>query len=300
MELYKNIIITVVAVLVMTSSIYTIFICCQCQKFRKESHVVLPLLMSVFIAGLLTGIFCIIACIVCWAEIQHLTLLLKIEFVLIWLSSYAQYFSLAMLSAIKSFGVLKPFLYIRSVTRNKTLIITFVIWFISLVGAVPMILPIPMGFSQAVQLPSPGPNGDQLGHLFDVLVYPYFLFNIPRLVIFVSSIVLLTVTVKHKLQIKQVTNLGSGEKAERADEVIRAIWSSKGILAISIICIILNVPAMTVAKIPLVKQEPRFYCYWFAVSGTFWYSLCVILTSPSLKNWIKSGGRNKIDAADSI
>ena len=169
-----------------------------------------------------------------------------------------------------------------------------------MVGAVPMILPIPMGFSHAVQLPSPGPNGDQLGHLFDVLVYPYFLFNIPRLVIFVSSIVLLTVTVKHKLQIKQVTNLGSGEKAERADEVIRAIWSSKGILAISIICIILNVPAMTVAKIPLVKQEPRFYCYWFAVSGTFWYSLCVIFTSPSLKNWIKSGGRNKIDAADSI
>ena len=86
-----------------------------------------------------------------------------------------------------------------------------------------MILQIPIGYSDVIKLPSPGPNGDQLGHLFDVLVYPYFLVNIPRFVIFISSIILLTVTVRHKLQIKQVTKIGSGEKAERADEVIRAI-----------------------------------------------------------------------------
>ena len=79
-----------------------------------------------------------------------------------------------MLSAIKSLCVLKPFLYIRSVTRHKLFIITLSIWFLSLVGAAPMILPIPIRFSDIIKLPSPGPNGDQLGHLFDVLVYPYF------------------------------------------------------------------------------------------------------------------------------
>ena len=130
--------------------------------------------MSVFASGLLKGIFCIIACIFCWAELQHLTVLLQSEFVLVFFSFYVQYFSLAMLSAIKSLSVLKAFLYIRSVTRHKLFIITLSIWFLSLVGAAPMILPIPIRFSDIIKLPSPGPNGDQLGHLFDVLVYPYF------------------------------------------------------------------------------------------------------------------------------
>ena len=104
-------------------------------------------------------------------------------------------------------------------------------------------------------------------------------FNIPRLVIFVSSII----TVGHKLQIKQVTIAGSGEKAECADEVIRASWSSKGALAI---CVVLNVPVLAVFRIPqhLVKQELRFYFYWFSVSDTFFYSLCVIFTSATLQN----------------
>ena len=55
-----------------------------------------------------------------------------------------------------------------------------------------------------------------------------------------------------------MTNIGSGERAERSDEVIRAIWSSRGILAVSIVCVILNVPAMTAGKISLVKQEQDF------------------------------------------
>ena len=300
MEFYKNIIITVVTVLINTSSGYTIFICNRCKKYRKESNIIFPLLMSVFAAGLLRGISCIIVCVLCWTELQHLTVLLQSEFILMMFSYYVQYFSLAMLSAIKSLSVLEPFLYIRSVTRNKMLIITVLIWFLSLVSAVPMILPIPIGFSDIVKLPSPGLNGDQLGHLFDVLLYPYFLLNIPRFVIFISSIILFTVTVRNKLQINQVTNTGSGEKAERADEVIRAIWSSKGVLAISIVCVVFNVPVLTVSRIPkhLLNQELRFYCHWFSVSDIFFYSLCVIFTSPTLQNWIKSCGRVKTAPVD--
>ena len=169
MEFYKNIIITVVTVLIITSSGYTIFICNRCKEYRKESNIIFPLLMSVFTAGLLKGIFCIIDCIFCWAELQHLTVLLQSEFVLILFSFYVQYFSLAMLSAIKSLSILKPFLYIRSVTRNKMLMITLLIWFLSLVGAVPMILPIAIGFSDIIKLSSTGLNGDQLGQLFDML-----------------------------------------------------------------------------------------------------------------------------------
>ena len=295
MEVYKNIIITVVTVLVITSSGYTIFICNQCKKYRKESSIIFPLLMSVFAAGLLNGISCIIACVLCWAELQHLTILLKVQFVLVWFSIFAKNLSLSILTAIKSLSVLKPFFYIQRVTRNKMLMITLLIWFLSLVSAVPMVLPVAIGFSDVVQMPFPGPNGDQLPNLLAVLVYPYFLYAMSRCVIFISSIILLMVTVKHKLQIKQVSNIGSGEKAECADEVVRAIWSSKGVLAVSIVSIILNLPTMAVTNIPqnLVKQELRFYFYWFSVSDTFLYSLCVIFTSPTLLNWIKSGGRVK-------
>ena len=300
MEFYKNIIITVVTVLIITCSSFTIFICSRCKKYHKELNVALPLLMSVFAAGLLRGISCVITCILCWAELQHLTLLLKVQFALIWFSIYAQYWSLAMLSSIKSFSILKPFLYLQSVTRTKVLIIALFIWFLSLVSAVPMSLPISIGFNNLVQMPSPGLNGDQLGQLFDMLVYPYILANIPRCIIFISSIIMLTVTVRHKLQMKQVRNIGSGEKAERADEVFRAIWSSKGVLAISIVSIILYIPVITVTKIPphLVKQEPQFYYYWFLASDTFFYSLCVIFTSPTLQKWIKSCGRVKITPVD--
>ena len=301
MELHKNIIITVVTVLIITSSSSTIFICSRCKKYRKELDIVFPLLMSVFGAGLLRGTFCIIICVLCWAELEHLTLLLKVQFTLLWFSIYAQYWSLAMLSGIKSLSVLKPFLYLQNVTRTKMLVLSLCIFLLSLVSAIPMSLPIPIGFSDVVQMPFPGPNGDQLGHLFDVLVYPYFLFNIPRFVVFVNSIILLTVTVRHKLQMKKMTNIGSGGKAERADEVIKAIWSSKGVLAISIVCIILYVPVITVTSIPphLVKQGPTFFFYWFVASDTFWYSLCVICTSPTLQNWIKSGGRNRIEPVNS-
>ena len=295
MEIYKNIIITVVTVLVITSSSFTIFICNQCKKYRKESNIIFPLLMSVFAAGLLNGISCIIICVLCWAELQHLTILLQFQFVLVWFSIFTKNLSLAILTAIKSLSVLKPFLYIQRVTKNKILIITLLIWFVSLVSAVPMILPVAIGFSDVVQMPFPGTNGDQLLNLFTVLVYPYILYVTSRCVIFISSIILLTVTVKHKLQIKQMANIGSGEKAERADEVIRAIWSSKGVLAVSVVSIILNLPTMAMSNIPqhLVKQELRFYFYWFSVSDTFLYSLCVIFTSPTLQNWIKSGGRVK-------
>ena len=295
MEVHKNIIITVVTILIITSSGYTIFICSRCKQYRKESNIIFPLLMSVFAAGLLRGISCIIVCVLGWVELQHLTVLLQIQFVLVWFSVFAKNFSLAILSAIKSLSVLKPFFYIQRVTRNKMLMITLLIWFLSLVSAVPTILPIAIGFSYVVQMPFPGTNRDQLHNLLALLVYPYFLYAISRCVIFISSMILITVTVKHKLQIKQVSNIESGEKAERADEVVRAIWSSKGVLAVSIVSIILNLPTMAVTNISqhLVKQELRFYFYWFAVSDTFLYSLCVIFTSPTLLNCIKSGGRIK-------
>ena len=302
MEFHKNILITVVTVLIITSCSYTIFICNRCKKYRKESDIIFPLLMSVFAAGLLRGISCTVVCVLCWAELQHLIVLLQIQFVLLWLSINAQYWSMAMLSAIKSLSVLKPFLYLQSVTRTKMLMITLLMWFLSLASAVPMILPIPMGFSHVVQLPLPGPNGDQLGHLFDVLVYPYFLVNIPRVIIFISSIILVILTVRHKLQMKQMINIGYGEKTESADVVIRAIWSSKGVLAISIVSIILCIPVITVTRIPphMVKHELRFYfySYWFLASDTFFYSLCVIFTSPTLLKWIKSCGRVEITPVD--
>ena len=290
MELYKNIVITVVTVLIMSSTSYTILISSRCKKYRKESYRIFPLLMSVFGAGHLRGIACMMVCIICWAELQHLTLLFQVQFVLMWFSIYAQYWSLAMLSAMKSLSVLKPFLYLQAVTRTKILIITLIIWFLSLVSAAPMGLTISMGFNDVIQMPLPGPDGEQLGHLFNVLVYPYFLFNISRLVIVISCVTLLTVTVRQKLQTKHVTNLGSGERAERADEVIRAIWYSKGVLAISVVCVIMYVPVITMTSIPqhLVKQEPKFYCYWLLVSDPFWYSLCVIFTSPTLQKWIIS------------
>ena len=295
MEFHKNIIITVVTILIITSSSFAIFICCKCKQYRKESNIIFPLLMSVFAAGHLRGISCIIVCVLCWAELQHLTLLLQVQFVLVWFSIFAKSFSLAILSAIKSLSVLKPFFYIQRVTRTRMLIITLLIWFLSLLSAVPMLLPVTIGFSDVLQIPSPGSNGDQLFNLLAVFVYPFFLYAISRCVIFISSIILLTVTVKHKLQIKQMTNIGSGVKAECADEVIRAIWSSKGVLAISVVSIILNLPTMAVTNIPqhLVKQELRFYFYWLSASDIFFYSLCVIFTSPILLNWIKSGGRIK-------
>ena len=124
MDFYKNIIITIVTVLIITSSGYTIFICNRCKQYHKESNIIFPLLMSVFAAGLLRGISCTVVCILCWAELQHLTVLLQVKFVLLWLSIYAQYWSMAMLSAIKSLSVLKPFLYLQSVTRTKMLMIT--------------------------------------------------------------------------------------------------------------------------------------------------------------------------------
>ena len=246
--------------------------------------------MSVFAAGLLRGISCIIVCVLCWDELQQLTLLLQVQFVLVWYSIFAKSLSLAILSAIKSLSVLKPFFYMQRVTRTRMLIITLLIWFLSLVSAVPMILPVGIGFSDVVQIPSPGSNGDQLFNLLAVFVYPFVLYAISRCVIFISSIILLTVTVKHKLQIKR-------EKAELADEVVRAIWSSKGVLAISIVSIILNLPTMAVTNVPqhLAKQELRFYFYWLSASDIFFYSLCVIFTSPTLLNWIKSGGRVKVN-----
>ena len=145
-EVHKNIIITVVTILIITSSGYTIFICSRCKKYRKESNIIFPLLMSVFAAGLLRGISCIIVCVLCWIELHHFTVLLQIQFVLVWFSVFAKNFSLAILSAIKSLSVLKPFFYIQRVTRNKILMITLLIWFLSLVSAVPMILPIAIGF----------------------------------------------------------------------------------------------------------------------------------------------------------
>ena len=63
------------------------------------------------------------------------------------------------------------------------LIITLFIWFVSLVSAVPMILPVAIGFSDVVQIPSPGSNSDQLFNLLAVLVYPFFLYAISRCVI---------------------------------------------------------------------------------------------------------------------
>ena len=214
MEFHKNIIITVVTILIITSSSYTIFICCRCKKYRKESNIIFPLLMSVFAVGLLRGISCIIVCVLCWAELQHLTLLLQVQFVLVWFSIFAKSLSLAILSAMKSLSVLKPFFYIQRVTRTRMLIITLLVWFLSLVSAVPMILAVTIGFSDVLQIPSPGSNSDQLFNLLAVFVYPFFLYAISRCVIFISSIILLTVTVKHKLQIKQMTNIGSGVKAE--------------------------------------------------------------------------------------
>ena len=147
MEVHKNIIITVVTILIITSSGYTIFICSRCKKYRKESNIIFPLLMSVFAAGLLRGISCIIVCVLCWAELQHLTILLQVQFVLVWFSIFTQNLSLAILTAIKSLSILKPFFYIQRVTRARMLIITLLIWFLALVSAVPMILSVAIGFS---------------------------------------------------------------------------------------------------------------------------------------------------------
>ena len=133
MEIYKNIIITVVTVLVTTSSGYTIFICSRCKQYRRGSNIIFPLLISVFAAGLLHGISCIIVCVLRWAELQRLTILLQVQFVLVWFSIFTKNLSLAILSAIKLLSVLKPFFYIQRVTRNKMLMITLLIWFLSLI-----------------------------------------------------------------------------------------------------------------------------------------------------------------------
>ena len=294
MEFHKNIVITIVAVLVLTSTSATIYIVTNTKRHRED--VIYTFVISVFAAGLLRGVGCFISFITCWFRLQHIQIILKLFMVVMILSNFASYFSLAAVTTTKAFAVVAPFVFRRRITSRLVKIVTLMIWVVCICLLMPLFISGEYIFGYISQRPILLYNNQVVLIASKVLS----VFNNAAIIILaLSSLVLFVMAVKHKLR-DRMSVAPSGADAELTNAITKALWSAKGALVLSTMRLTLHVPFFVLLETHFKDSEAMFYIYWAIISGPFWDAVCYIGCSPSLRQYVmtrflKTGGANNSD-----
>ena len=291
MMLYKNVIITLVTVALFLSSGSTIHLIRICPHFRDD--MTSPLLSSVFAAGLTQGIFGIMAMLISWFNLQHVQFLLQFSFWIMIVSGYAGYYSLACLSSVKLFAVMKPFVFQRKVSKCKVTITTVTIWIIcGCAFSLVMFHPEIISFRPASQTPVFDFTQEMVSSLVWRVAVP--LLYMPIILLLLTSSGLFVITIKQAIRIqlmkrRQFRNNNSDQvesQGQMTHVIMAALWSAKGVMVLSLVRLTIHLPFFLMESRQRDASNLVFYFQWGLLSGPIFDSICFIGCSKTLRKLI--------------
>ena len=275
----KSVIMVVVTLSIMISSLVTLWLLRKSKT--NTDDVTAPLVTSVFTSGLVVGFLCLLACLIKWFNLQQHPFVLYFYMYLLVLGLIMNYTFVAILTSLKLFAVLKPFLYKRTVTFKILKNITFIKW----VATMCIISPLAACFSsprynpvmKTVQM-----TGKYSLVFFKVILYSTFM------ILIVTSVCFFIAVVRHQIKMKTqvVQVVVDGTQQQQTHAVLSAIWAYKGILIISITRIALNLPFYIMLEMRLLLTNSAFFGMWAILSTYMWDAVGYVLFTKKLRKMV--------------
>ena len=285
MEFYNNFIIILVTVALLISSIFVMFLMC---KSNSRNDATVPLLISVFSAGLTQGIMGVMAVFTSLLDLQDNHFMLQCYFFMMLISVYSSYLSLAFLSAIKLFAVLKPFTFQTAITTRRMIILSFSIWTVCIACASPVLFsPNVVIYSDASKTPKFNTEVKITSKVLKVLGLPV-LYG-AMVVLLLSSLGLYIITIKHAINIQlrkrgYIHDRNQGPMQVLMTRVIiTALWEAKGVMVLSLVRLTTHLPFFLLGSARN-SSHLAFYFQWYLFCGPFLDVICFIGCSKTLRH----------------
>ena len=240
-----------------------------------------PIATSVFTSGIVIGFGCILVCLIQWFhQIKHPTIF-YLYIYLIGVGSFMNYISVAVLSTLKLFAVLKPFLYKRFVTLSIVGNITRCIWGNVVFIIIPVMTyissPVYNPITRTIMVNTKVTAGNYVLTVSKVVYYT------STVMITASSILFLAAVAQHTLKTRRQVEPQTEVIHQQRQTVLSAIWSYKGVLILAVIRLALNLPYYIVWEKHLRLTPYAFYGMWVILSTFLWDAVGYVLLSSKLR-----------------
>ena len=272
LEITKDLTVTLVTVGVLLINPLTIIGILRSKKLQKE--IMTPILVSVFVADFLQGIFLgIISTYISWANIIKPPIWLVRTHCLYLFAITSNIMSVTLLAVLQTIGVLNPLRFPVLVTKFKVWILLMITW---ITGAV-------IGTLQAVSsnvryypvTRNSGGNGNTNAAIVLVML----------IILFISHLIIFIVVIKQQRKMRR--NVGPESNNSGPNAILAAFKSAKRILAVTTTYLVLY-PTATVVINVWSDESVSFFCFWLAYSQSIFNSMFYLAFSKEAWYQIKA------------
>ena len=246
-----------------------------------------PFLVSLFIADLLQGVMGTgMSALLTWTDTKYLySMLVRFHAFGLLFPTTSNFTSIAALAAVKMVSIVWPLRISNILTRKKTVFILILIWII------------PLGIC-LMQFFSPAPEYSPISkRSWEGVEYSWFtksfifvIFLPCFLVLFGSYITIFIVVIKQTIKIRRQTAPPEENAVQMPDMILTAFKSSKSIIAVITIYIVLFIGPAIFSFISVGKNEYEnyvFWFYWLPYTGGFLNSLFYICLNKAAKKELR-------------
>ena len=246
-----------------------------------------PFLISLFTADLLQGVLGTgMSAIVSWTDTKYLhSMLVRFHAFGLSFPPTLSFTSVAALAAVKMISIVWPLRISDIITRKKTMSILILIWII------------PLGFCLMLfHSPVPEYSYDSK-RSWEGVEYSWFtksfifVILLPcSLVLFGSYITIFIVVIKQTIKIRRQTAPPEENAVQMPDMILKAFKSSKSIIAVLTIYIVLFIAPAIFSFISVGKtgyEKYVFWLYWLPYTEGFWNSLLYICLNKAAKKELR-------------
>ena len=246
-----------------------------------------PFLVSLFIADLLQGVMGTgMSALLTWTDTKYLyNMLVRFHAFGLLFPTTSNFTSIAALAAVKMVSIVWPLRISNILTKKKTVFILILIWII------------PLGIC-LMQFFSPAPEYSPISkRSWEGVEYSWFtksfifvIFLPCFLVLFGSYITIFIVVIKQTIKIRRQTAPPEENAVQMPDMILTAFKSSKSIIVVITIYIVLFIGPAIFSFISVGKNEYEkyvFWFYWLPYTGGFWNSLFYIYLNKAAKKELR-------------
>ena len=275
----KSAILVIVTLSIIISGFVTLWLLKKSKT--NADDVTGPIATSVFTSGIVIGFGYILVFLIQWFhQMKHPTIF-HLFLYLVGVGSFINYISVAILSILKLFAVLKPFLYKRFVTMSFIKNITICIWG----NVVCIIIPAMTYFSSPVYNPimrtiminTKVTAGNYVLTVSKVVYYT------STVMITASSILFLAAVAQHTIKTRRQVEPQAEAIHQQRQTVLSAIWSYKGVLILAVTRLALNLSYYIVWEKHLRLKPYAFYGMWIVLTTFLWDAVGYVLLSSKLR-----------------
>ena len=251
------------------------------KRFLKD--VTTPLLVGLFVSGFMQGLLIGIPSLIIWwvPEAKNLRYYIDvIVFNTAWLT-FVNFASVASLGMSKFLSTVRPLRWLQTTMRKTICGITCTIWIFGIALAMP-VLPINDSvYIQEVLLPMLNQENKALDVYILILGASLF---ISVAVTVVSNIGLFVVVWSQVRKMRRT--FGASTDSQRDNSIISALKSSRSVISVLLIRIILYVPLLVLVTKSVFKSSLAFYTRWALINGPLVDAACFIVFSKSIRRML--------------